>query len=296
MEVLDRVVIFGAGGQDGHYLEKLLKPRTKNLFLYDWGHTQYPSLDVGDYKVVSKLIDQLKPSVVFHLAARSTTRHDAILENHNAIVNGAISILEAVDRFSPGSKVFLASSGLIFKNDGAPINENNELVVDNAYSLARVEALYCARYYRQRGAHVYVGYLYNHESPRRPQASVVRQVADGVVRLGKGLDEKLVLGNPEVIKEWTWAGDIARGILTMIDQDEVYESNIGSGIGHSVMEFAEACGAQLGLDLARLIESQPHYVEQYESFTCNPERIMSLGWKPMVGLNELAKIMVDARK
>ena len=57
--------------------------------------------------------------MIFHLAAISTTRHDAIYENHAAIGTGTINILESVKRWSPGSKVFITGSGLQFINMGS---------------------------------------------------------------------------------------------------------------------------------------------------------------------------------
>ena len=48
-------------------------------------------------------------------------------------------------------------------------------------------------------------------------ALVVKQIAEGS-------DEKIIeLGDISVKKEWTFAGDIARGILTLVEQEEVFK-------------------------------------------------------------------------
>ncbi len=56
---------------------------------------------------IENLIKREKPEYIFHLAANSTTRHDALFENHKTISTGTLNILESVKRHSPGSRVFI---------------------------------------------------------------------------------------------------------------------------------------------------------------------------------------------
>ncbi len=294
MEMKRPILIFGGGGQDGFFLRDFLKASGSDVEAYDYYQSQFPSIDVGDFTAVSQIIKEKKPGMIFNLAARSTTKHEALLDNQNAIVNGTVSILEAVDRFAPDCKVFLASSGLVFQNNGKPICEDDPLALDSAYALTRAEALLSARYFRQRGRKVFVGFLFNHESPLRPPASVVRQVVADVVRVSRGSLEKIKLGNANVVKEWTWAGDTVQAMITLINQDEIFEANIGSGVGYSIREFATECSQIFGLELNDHIEEMTGFVPQYPSLISDPSRIKSLGWKPHVGLNELARKMVEA--
>ena len=211
-----------------------------------------------------------------------------------AIVDGALAILEAVDRHIPNSKVFIASSALIFKNEGMPINENNELITDTAYTLARVEALHIARYYRMRGRKIYVGFLFNHESPMRPAHSVVREVARGVVDIHFGLQESLSVGNASVIKEWMWAGDAVAAIFSLIDQNDIFEACIGDGIGKSVHDYAIACCEVVGISLEEHIIEVPNYKAEYSALVSGSKKISSLGWAPKFNMKSLAKKMIEA--
>ena len=173
MALNQTAMVLGGGGQDGYFLNKLLSSQGFKVILFTHqGGEAGPPLDVSEFDKVEENIRKYRPDLVFHLAARSSTRHEFVLENHRAIVDGTLSILEAIDRHAPEAKVFIASSGLVFKNRGNPINEDCVLVTDTAYALARVEALHIARYYRQRGRRVYVGFLFNHESPMRPVNSL----------------------------------------------------------------------------------------------------------------------------
>ena len=140
-------LIFGANGQDGYYLSQLC--REKGIAAVGvsrkgkWVHG-----DVVRYEDVERLIREYAPGYVFHLAASSTTRHDALFENHETISTGTLNILEAVKRHCPDAKVFVTGSGVQFKNTGNPISENDEFEGNSPYSVARIQSVYAARYFR----------------------------------------------------------------------------------------------------------------------------------------------------
>jgi len=289
------VVIFGGGGQDGIFLNELLLSRGYKVFVFTHSGSEIgPAIDVSDFNTVENTIQKYCPDIVFHLAAKSSTRHEFVLENHKAIVDGALAIIEAVDRHVPNSKVFLASSALVFKSEGGLINERCQLVTDTAYAMARVEALQIARYYKQRGRKVYVGFLFNHESPLRPPNSVARQVARNVVEIKNGISSKLVIGNASIIKEWAWAGDIANAIHCFLMQDDIYEICIGDGIGISIYEYAAACCDAVGISLEKYLEEPPEFKAEYPMLINGSEKIRALGWEPKVNLEQLAIKMINA--
>ena len=289
-----RAVIFGGGGQDGVFLYNLLLSLGNEVrtFTHSGGEIG-PALDIAEFNSVETIIREYRPDLVFHLAARSSTRHEFILENHRAIVDGALTVMESVDRHIPDSKVFLASSALVFKNKGAPITEDYELVTDTAYAMARVEALQIARYYRQRGRKVYVGFLFNHESPLRPPTCVARQIATNIVEIHRGLTNSLSIGNSDVIKEWTWAGDIVQAIVCFMNQQEIFEVCIGDGIGKTIKDYALACCEVLDISLSEFLVESHDYKVEYSILVNGSSRMRSLGWAPQVDLNNLAKRMIE---
>src|SRR5258705_116680 len=101
-----KALIFGANGQDGSYLADAC--RSTNIEPIgisrsgNWIHG-----DVSDFAFVEQCIREYRPAHVFHLAAKSTTRHEALFESHAAISTGTINILEAVYRLNPTTRVFV---------------------------------------------------------------------------------------------------------------------------------------------------------------------------------------------
>ena len=290
-------IIFGGGGQDGYFLNKLLLSLNYQVTVFTFsGGTIGSPLDVSDFNRVETVLKKYRPEIIFHLAARSSTRHEFILENHRAIVDGAVAILEAVDRHIPNSKVFIASSALVFKNEGLAITESNELITDTAYALARVEALHVARYYRKRGRKVYVGYLFNHESPMRPINSVVREVTRGIVDIHYGLKKTLSVGNSSVVKEWMWAGDAVAAIITLVCQDDIFEACIGDGIGKTVHDYAISCCNVLGILPEQNVIEVSSYEAEYAVLVSGSSIISSLGWIPKLNMEMVAKKMIEAER
>ena len=286
-----RALVFGANGQDGHYLIEQLAARGVEAV----GVSRAGPFRRGD---VSRLADvegavkELRPSFIFHLAARSTTHHDAIFENHEAIATGALNVLESARRHVPAAKVFLAGSGLQFRNDGGPIDEDFPFAAESPYAASRIEAVYAARYYRSRGLRAYVGYLFHHESPRRKPEHLSSLIATAAARIGAGSRETLEIGDPTVVKEWTFAGDVTNGILTLVNQDVEFEAVVGSGAGYAVEAWLDRCFAAVGLQWKNHVRRKEGFRAEYPRLVSNPARLRGLGWSPRVSFDELAAMMM----
>ena len=290
-----KALIFGANGQDGYYLHELCK--IKGIDPVGVARSGNGLLgNVADYGQVEQLIKQYLPVYVFHLAANSTTRHDALFENHETISTGTLNILEAVKKHSPTSKVFITGSGLQFKNIGNPISEHDEFEANSAYSVARIHSVYAARYYRSIGIRAYVGYLFHHESPHRKASHVSKMIALAAQRIAAGSDEVLEIGDIAVRKEWTYARDVMQGVMTLLNQDEVFEATVGSGLAYSIEDWLEQCFTLTGRDWHDHVRLRPGYVSEYKQLVSNPETINTLGWHPATTFADLASKMMLVEK
>ena len=286
-----KAIIFGASGQDGHFLSALLKEKGYEVIGIS---RQDDSLkvDIADYASVTELIKQHKPDYIFHLAANSTISHEALFENHATIATGTLNILEAVKRNSPLTKVFISGSGLQFKNDGNPIKETDPFEARDAYSISRIQSVYAARYFRSLGIKAYVGYFFNHDSSLRTERHMTKKIAEAAKRIAAGSNEKLAIGDIEAVKEYTYAGDIVKGIWALVNQDEIFEANISSGKGYSIKEWLQQCFAFVNKDWQEHVVANTDFISGYKQLVSEPSLIFSLGWKPEVDFKELAKLMM----
>lgn len=287
-----KAVIFGAAGQDGPYLEAILQQAGCEVVATS-RRAPHRLLDVRDKDAVFKLVQEQQPDYLFQLAAASATRHELLLDHHNTIAGGALHVLEAVYRHAPQCKVFLPGSGLQFRNTGLPIQEQDSFEAGNAYSLARIASVYAARYYRSLGVKTYVGYLFNHDSPRRGGAHLNRRIINDIRAIRDGERETLELGDGAIQKEFGLASEIMEAVWTLVQQDVIYEAVLGTGSAHRILEWVEACLklAHLPADPAHYIQTVPHFQRPYEVLVSNPETINKLGWKAKTSLSELAALM-----
>jgi GDPmannose 4,6-dehydratase len=288
-------VIFGAAGQTGTYLAEVLQRRGYDV-IKSSRTSGLHRVNIAHFVEVESLLATLRPNLIFHLAARSTTRHEALFENHDVIATGTLNVLEAVKRHVPEARVFITGSGVQFINKGVPINEETPFEASSPYSIARIQSVYAARYYRQLGLATYVGYLFHHESPLRPSGHVSQKVACAASAIASGTDTRLEIGDLAVTKEWTFARDVAEAIVTLLEQDQVFEVVIGSGEGHTIKEWVEACFSIVGLDWRRHVSVIPGFEPEYRFLVSDPRRILSLGWRPQTSFAELAHLMMKSAR
>lgn len=285
-----KAVIFGANGQDGFYLAELLRrEKIKAIKVSRSGENLIG--DAADWKFVKSLIQNEKPDYVFHLAANSTTKHDAVFENHETIATGTLNILEAVDRHSRNGKVFLSGSAMQFENTGKPIDERTPFAPLSPYAVSRIQSVYAARYYRSRGLKTYVGYFFNHDSPRRDERHVNQKIVRAAQR-----GATVEIGDISVKKEFNFAGDVIEAVWKLVNQDKIFEAVIGSGAAHCIEEWLELCFAAVDKDWRDYVTIKKDFKAEYQILVSNPALINSLGWHPETDINSLAKMMMEEEK
>ena len=287
-----KAIIFGASGQDGVYLTQLLRKKGCDIIAVS-RMGGFDKTDITDFGEVCFLVKHYQPDYIFHLAANSTTNHDAAFENHATIATGTLNILEAVKLHSHSTKVFISGSGLQFENKNKPIKESDPFEASNPYSMSRIHAVYTARYYSSLGIKVYVGYFFNHDSPLRTERHMTKKISEAAKRIAKGSTEKLTIGDIEAVKEYTFAGDVVNGIWSLINQDKIVEANISSGLGYSIKDWLEQCFSFINKDWQDHVIIDNAFVPAYKQLVSDPSLIFSLGWKPELSFDDLAKLMMQ---
>jgi len=289
-----KAIIFGANGQDANYLASLLRARSIDVIGISRSLGNLKG-NVADLTFVESLIKNIIPDYVFHFAANSSTAHEALFDNHQAISSGTLNILEAVRRHSQKTKVFLAGSAMQFRNDGNPISEITPFEANSPYSVARIHSTYAGRYYRERfGIAVYCGYLFNHDSPIRAERHINQKIVKAVKRIANGSDEKLEIGDLYVEKEFNYAGDIIEAVWILINQDAIYEAVIGCGETHTIKEWLDYCFGKISKDWKDFVVINRNHKSEYRRLVSNPTLLLSLGWSPKMKLHELAELMLNS--
>lgn len=308
-------LVTGITGQDSSYMVEILlregwevhgtmrrssSPNTQRITeTIKSVHTHL--MDLADASSVNKVISEVKPSLVFNLAAQSDVRASYDIPLYTADVTGLGfgRILEACRIFCPTAKIYQAGSSEMFgKVQAIPQNEHTPFYPRSPYGCAKVFAFSLGRAYREGyGMKIYNGILFNHESPRRGELFVTKKVVKAAVEIKKGKRERLVLGNLDSKRDWGYSRDYMEAIYGFVTTQEPQDFVIATGETHSVEEFVKETFDYLGLG------DWKGYVDFSENLKRPAEVDLLLGdaskakqltgWTPNVTFKGLIKLMCD---
>lgn len=307
-------LITGITGQDGSYLAELLlekgydvhgmirrhsTPSTSRIdHIFDDLHLHYG--DVTDASSCADLVRQVLPDEIYNLAAQSHVRtsFDVPVYTANATGIGALNMLEAARDM--GAKFYQASSSELFgKVFETPQSETTPFYPRSPYGIAKQFAYWTTVNYREaHGMFACNGILFNHESPRRGETFVTKKIVKALVRIARGSQEKLILGNLDAKRDWGYAKEYVEAMWLMMQHRTADDFVIATGETHSVRDFLDEAADCLGIVYWRdHVVSDPKYFRPAEVDLLLGDASLArdvLGWEPKVKFKELVRIMVEA--
>ena len=309
-----RALITGIAGQDGSYLAEFLVEQGYEV----WGVVRrsptdrYPNLervqdrltlvqgDILDQMTMLDALTTCKPRELYNLAATSfvpaSWKQPVMTAQFTAV--GVTSLLEAIRLTDPGVRFYQASSSEVFgATDESPQRESTAFRPHTPYGVAKAYAHFMVSSYRERyGMHASSGISYNHESPRRPIEFVTRKVTRAAAEIKLGLAEEVALGNLDVTRDWSFAGDQARAMWLMLQQDQGDDYVVCSGVSHSVRDLARAAFSAVGLDWERHVRVDPAFVRPPDPVPLvgDPSKASELlGWVRETSFEDMIADMVE---
>ena len=194
---------------------------------------------------------------------------------------------------------FLSASSAEIFGDAVevPQRESTPRLPVTPYGAAKSFAHQMVAVYRARGMLASSAILYNHESPRRPEAFVARKISREAAKIALGLSTTLTLGNIDVYRDWGYAPDYVDAMIAILDAPRADEYIVATGVAHSVRQFVEHAFAYVGIDDWQahvVIDPALYRPADPKQLVGDPTRLRGLGWKPSVDFEELVHIMVEA--
>jgi GDPmannose 4,6-dehydratase len=313
-------LITGINGQDGSYLAEFLLDKGYKVYgtikrnsvsenqtsrlntIYEQIKDNLIYADMTDMASLVRVLQDVKPDEIYNLAAQSHVRisFDQPLYTTQTTGVGTLILLEAVRLICPDAKVYQASSSEMFGNtideDGFQ-RETTPMNPVSPYGCAKVFSYNITRNYRHSyKMFISNGILFNHESPRRGSNFVTAKVVKAAVRIKKGLQDKLALGNLNASRDWGHAKDYVECMWLMLQQDTPDDFVCSTGISHTVKDLVEYTFKALGLDWTKYIELDQKYLrpEELEHLKGDCTKAQEiLGWKHNYTFEDLIDEMIN---
>lgn len=315
-----KALIIGANGQDASYLGELLNEHGYEIHgtirrnsvpesqtsriesLHKSKSIQLHYADLTDPISIETVIRDIQADEIYHLAAQSHVKISFELPKYTLDANagGTLSVLEAVRRFSPHSKVYHAATSEMFGNnndeDGFQ-TENTPMQPVSPYGCSKLYAHnLCHNYRNSYGMFICSGILFNHESPRRGINFVTNKVVYESVKISKGLSDKLVLGNLSAKRDWGHAKDYVKGMWMMLQADSPKDYILSTGKSRSVDDLVTYVFEKLNLSKEKHLATDKKYERPEELYYLRGDSTLArteLGWKPEYTFESMIDEMID---
>ncbi len=300
---MKRALVVGSAGQDGSYLSEQLAADGWVVTGVD-RHTPV-RCDLFDAAAVAALVRDVSPDAVFFLAAYHHSSEDAarplaqeLLESQAIHVTAWVHLLEALATQRPECRAFYAASSHVFGTPQTPtLNEASPFSPRTSYAVTKAAGVEVGRLYRARGLHVSSGFLFNHESPRRPERFVSQKIACAAVRAKEqGAAFKLELGSLSAVVDWGYAPDYTNAMLRIVNRDVPADYVIATGVPHTPADFCKIAFEAVGLDWRQHVIEQPGRVTRQLAPLIGDATFLRrhTGWAPSISFETMVRLMVSA--
>ena len=334
-------LITGVTGQDGSYLSEFLMSkgydvhgiirrssvdyRERIAHLEGQPNFHLHFADLGDSMSIVKVVDKVKPTEIYNLAAQSHVQVSFDSPEFTADVDatGVLRVLEAVRacHLEDTCRIYQASTSELYgKVEEVPQNENTPFHPYSPYAVAKLYGYWIVKEYREAyNMFCCSGILFNHESERRGETFVTRKITLAAARIAQGKQEKLYLGNLSSLRDWGYAKDYVECMWLILQHENPEDFVIATGVQHSVREFCQLAFRYSGIELVfegegenekgicvsgpenlvgkTLVEVSKDFYRPTDVVNLwgDPTKAKAkLGWNPQkTSFEELVRIMVD---
>lgn len=236
-------LIIGGGGFVGGYLADELSAHGYNVCATCLegesvdGKCTVKILDIMNKDDISAALAEVRPDVVFHLAAQSSVsvswRNPQLTAQINVI--GSINVLEAVREYSGRLRLIMIGSGEEYgyiREDACPLKETEPLRPGNIYAVTKAcQEMTAEVYVRAYGLDIIPVRAFNHSGPKQSDIFVISDFCKQIAEIEAGLREPVMrVGNLLAKRDFTDVRDIVRGYRLLAEKGvsgQIY--NIGRG-------------------------------------------------------------------
>ncbi len=289
----DVALITGAGGFVGPYLARHLRELeaevwsgglSENAANDHLGDYHAVTLDVTDRAEVARVIAEVQPTEVYHLAGVTRPASGDAAAFYAVNLQGTLNVLEAAQ--TVGAAVLVVSSAYVYGAQAGRLNEHAELRPVNHYGSSKAAADLAALPYALSGNRVVRVRPFNHVGPGQSPDFLLPTLVQQLASIEAGTAEPVLrLGNLDSVRDFSDVRDVVRAYPKMLREGEngaVY--NLASGRGISVRELAEMVLSRAQREVRLETETSRVRATDIPELVGDASKARRLGWTPELSL------------
>jgi GDP-4-dehydro-6-deoxy-D-mannose reductase len=251
-----KVLITGASGFIGRHLSRFVAERgdevvgtylnSNELSARDLPHSdvKWERLDIQDQPAVVRLVRDVRPDAVFHLAAQAYAQRAWAdpADTFRTNVLGTIYLYEALRHYPPEKGVLLAASGAAYGvPTRLPIAEDTPLNATNPYGVSKAcQDMLSLQYSLNFGLRILRARLFGTTGPGKT-GDALNDFAKQVAALEQaGVSGSVKVGNLDTLRDVSDIRDVVRAMWLIFEKGNPREAvNVGAGRSFSIRWIAD---------------------------------------------------------
>jgi GDPmannose 4,6-dehydratase len=218
-------LIIGSGVLGAYLSDELLKKKEKVVvttrslkkkydnykYLNIQKKVKFEKLDINKKAQINQIISKYKPKKIFYFAGQSSLAKSTKFKKQtfNSHYNGTKNFLEILKKEKLNTKFFKANSGYIFAPKNGLINLKCKFSTNkNPYIHTQQKVFDLIKKFRKFKLNLSNLVFMQIESPLRPDDFFIKKVC-----LGAKNKKKIIVGNMDTFRDYSWITDIAKAIL-----------------------------------------------------------------------------------
>jgi len=313
--MIKRAIISGITGQDGCYLAQLLLNKGYEVIglsrslnhLNDTG-LKYLGIrdkitlvdcDLLDVNQIFDLLTQYQPNEFYNLAAQSSVylSFKEPIDTFQFNTLSVFNLLETIKKVDPKIRFYQASSSEMYgRVNKLPITEESVLHPLSPYAISKAAAHFTCIHYRESyGMHISCGVLFNHESYLRQENFFVKKVIRESIKISKGQQEFLLVGNIDVNRDFGYAPKYVEAMYLMLQQENASDYLICSGQSISLREIVKYVFKKLNIPDSALKISEDLYrpADIEDMYGSNTKAKSSLEWNYNLTIFDTLDLLIE---
>ena len=288
-------LITGISGFTGKFVEETLENLGYQVHGLSLERASYGSNVIAsllDTQALQKLVSNVQPSVVVHLAAVSSVVHSDVTEMYSVNIMGTRNLLQALKNENCGKDaVILASSANVYGNVSIePISESQALAPENDYAVSKIAMEQMANLWADT-LPITITRPFNYTGRGQSTRFLIPKIVDHFKRR----ENVIELGNIDVYRDFSDVRNVAWSygqLAVKPAPGEIF--NISSGIGTSIMQVISYLEDLTGHQIE--ISVNPKFVREHEvrTLTGDSSKLWNhIGQPEQISIKETLQWMLD---